>query len=166
MSRCRIVSSGDGAVTCVADTVQVVVLVLSCRKFNEPFFQIGVGSSLVVSRPSYVYLPSATSTRVLFSPSGVQVLPSLVTSALSVWLAVVQLGSAWLCESSHPALFLSVNTVQPDSCDSIQVSDRQSGGRTMSVGQGQVEIAECYVEMREDGASDDGSTVARVRSSR
>ena len=42
MNCSRIVSSGDGAVTCVADTVQVVVLVLSCRKFNEPFFQIGV----------------------------------------------------------------------------------------------------------------------------
>ena len=39
---CRLVASGDALVTGVTDTVQVVVLVLSCIKFNEPFFQLGV----------------------------------------------------------------------------------------------------------------------------
>ena len=46
----RVVSSGDALVTLVSDTTQVVLLVLSCRRFDEPFFQIGVRPPAVVLR--------------------------------------------------------------------------------------------------------------------
>ena len=32
---------------------------------------------------------------------------------LSIWFAVVQLGSAWLCESVQPELHMSANAAQP-----------------------------------------------------
>ena len=41
----RIMYFGDGVVTLVADTVQVAILVVTCRRFNEPFAQLGVRMS-------------------------------------------------------------------------------------------------------------------------
>ena len=137
----RVVSSGDALVTLVADTTQVVLLVLSCRRFDEPFFQIGVRPPAVVL---FVVACQAVGWRrwrsalltvwlwLVIPVALTQVLPSLVTSLLSVWFACIQFGSACLCESSKPMsdslagerseALLSVVTTSGDDADSRQSS--------------------------------------------
>ena len=82
---------------------------------------------------------------------------------MSVGLALVQLGSAWLCESSQPAALLSVNTSQSDDRDSA--AQRQTHTGQTSRSECRDDVADCYVEMREDSAVD-RPVSARFRSSR
>ena len=44
----RLVAGGDAFVTCIGDSTQVVLLILSCRQFNEPIVQLGVRPSCAV----------------------------------------------------------------------------------------------------------------------
>ena len=80
-------------------------------------------------------------------------LPSLVASTVSVGLALVQFCSAWMCESPQPAALSSVNAShwQPDDHDSA-AEKHAHAARHSSRTECRDEVADCYVEMREDSA--------------